>query len=140
MDISPLIIVAFLCVVMKFQSTYANQTCNSSGIIVFGTNAHERRLRSGIEYSFDAQRTDLSRYMESIALMILKLVDSETQMKSHSSHVYKELKLIHDDYRKHAARIPELWDKNEQVLRWLINAKDFQLTIPLLSEPSKIVS
>lgn len=139
MDISPLIIVVFLCVVMNFQSTNSNQACNNSGIVIFGTNVHERRLRSGIEYSFDRQRTDLSRYMESIALMILKLVDSEKQI-SHSSHVYKELKLIHDDYRKNAARIPELWDKNEQVLKGLINANNFQLTIPLLPERSKNVS
>ena len=123
-----------------------NETFVSKDVTIFGRGTELRRIYSGIEYSFDKIRNDLSKYMEAIAAMIIKLDEIEMLIHPIESNglgnfnheLFYDLKSIHNTFRSQAARIPELWDKNEFVLRWLINMQDLKVVVPLLDKPSQI--
>ena len=83
-------------------------------MMIFGFQPDEmRRLMSSLEYSFENNRKILGQLMKSMdhSISLMDAVDSRND----------KLRGVHNEFRRQAMSIPDLWEKNEVLLRYLVS-------------------
>lgn len=89
-------------------------------MIFFGYQHEESRGRSSIEYSFESYRRMLGQLMLSLdhTLQLFELFEKRNS----------RLKSLHDEFKRQVSNIPSLWERNENLLRFLTSQKKMLFT------------
>jgi hypothetical protein len=108
------------------MSNYTNCTSYSGQIIYFGYQYEEIRGLSSIEYSFESYRKMLGHLMKNL--------DHTMQLSELLERRNKRLQNLHIEFKRQVMSIPLLWERNENLLRFLTSQKK-SLTYGLPAAP-----
>lgn len=100
---------------------------------------YKQRLTSRVENSFDTYRRELTKYMAQVdeVVTVMTRLDEFSMSGKESVKTSCPLKKVHDKFKIDIKKIPELWERNEEVLRLLLQPRSMKLTSVLLNSSSK---
>ena len=94
-------------------------------IVTFGYRPGElSRISSSIEYNFETYRSSLTTCMQQFENMVRKMDHIDSLLNGKFAHVHMDIKNL-------GSRVPELWEQNEKVMRYLVDTSNLNLVYSL---------